>query len=142
MKNIVKKSLAMLLVLSLLTVFVACTQKAEKIGVWESATYLSDTELGKGEKTIKVEVSAEEQVITFTVKTNAETVGAALLENGIIEGESSQYGLYIKKVNGIVADFDADKAYWAFYVDGQYASSGVDTTETQEGVTYKLEYTK
>lgn len=114
----------------------------EKTGVWADAVLLKDTTVGKGDKTIKVEISAEKQVITLTVKTNAETVGAALLENEIIEGEDSEFGLYVKKVNGITADFDVNKAYWAFYIDGGYASSGVDTTTIDEDVTYKLEYTK
>lgn len=159
-----KKLLAILLATLMLLCFAACGEDnsstdsaasttsatgseteentVEKTGVWADAVLLKDTTVGEGEKTIKVEISAEKQVITLTVKTNAETVGAALLENEIIEGEDSEFGLYIKKVNGITADFDVNKAYWAFYVDGGYASSGVDTTTIDEDVTYKLEYTK
>ena len=167
--KITKKLLALLLSLALLFCFAACGEKedassetnsatstvstgsdesspevntVEKKGVWVDATYLSDTTLGEGAKTVKVEISAEKQVITLTVKTNAATVGEALLNVGVVEGEDSQYGLFIKKVNGITADYDVNKAYWAFYVNGAYASAGVDQTEIDEKVTYKLEYTK
>ncbi len=118
------------------------SSEIEKTGVWENATYLSDKEFGNGEKTLVVEVKAEEKLVTFTVKTDKATVGEALQEQGIVEGEQGQYGLYIKKVNGITADFDVDQTYWAFYINGEYAMSGVDTTEITEGAVYKLEYTK
>ena len=66
------------------------------------------------------------------------TVGDALVELGMIEGEESEYGLYVKTVNGVTADYDKDGVYWAFYIDGEYASSGVDSTEITEGSTYSF----
>jgi hypothetical protein len=99
-------------------------------------------EFGNGAKTVIVEIKAEEQQITFTVKTDKDTVGAALLEHALIAGEQSQYGLYVKVVNGMTADYDVDQSYWSFYINGEYAMTGVDSTEITEGTTYKLEYTK
>ena len=113
-----------------------------KTGVWANATHLKNKEFGEGAKTVIVTVKAEGQSVTFTIKTDKTTVGAAMLEHGLIEGEDSQYGLYIKKVNGILADYDTDKTYWAFYINGDYAIAGVDTTEITEGATYVLERTK
>lgn len=132
-----------LIILALVSVFciVACNS-VDKTGVWENATYRKDMEFGEGAKTLVVEVLAEDQMITFTVKTDKDTVGAALLEHGLIAGEDSQYGLYIKTVNGMVADFDVNQRYWAFYIDGQYAMSGADTTTITEGVTYRFAYEK
>ncbi|MBQ2324676.1 MAG: DUF4430 domain-containing protein [Clostridia bacterium] len=75
---------------------------------------------------------------SFTVKTDAKTVGEALLAVDMIEGEDGQYGLYVKKVNGITADFDVDATYWAFYINGEYAMTGVDTTDIVAGATYML----
>ena len=111
-------------------------------GVWVNATHLDDTTIGSGAKTITVEVSAEDKTVVFTVKTDADTVGDALLANNLIAGEEGAYGLYVKVVNGIMADYDINQCYWAFYIDGDYAMSGVDTTSIDEGVTYKLEYTR
>lgn len=74
----------------------------------------------------------------FAIHTDAETVGEALLELGLIEGEAGPYGLYVKTVHGITADYDTDKTYWAFYIDGDYAVSGVDQTQIQPHGAYEL----
>lgn len=112
------------------------------LGMWEKAKYIKDTELGEGGKTLIVEVKAEDRQVTFTIHTDKATVGEAMQEHGLLEGEDSEYGLFIKKVNGIVADYDIDKAYWGFFVDGEYATAGVDSTQIEEGVTYCLARTK
>lgn len=79
---------------------------------------------------------------TFDINTTEKTVGAALLKEGLIEGEESQYGLYVKTVNGITADYDKDGTYWAFYIAGEYAPTGVDSTEIKAGNTYTLKIEK
>jgi len=112
-------------------------------GELETAIYKADTTLGSGAKTLTVKVVDDaEKVVTFTIKTDAETVGEALMEHSLIAGENAQYGLYIKIVNGVRADFEDDGAYWGFYKDGEYMNSGVDTTEFADGDTYELKYTK
>ncbi len=142
MKKTMKSTISVVLVIFCLFSLAACGRSVEKTGLWENATYLQDTTLGDGSKSLVVEVKAEEQTVTFTVKTDESTVGAALLEHKLIAGDESQYGLYIKVVNGITADYDVDKSYWAFYIDGEYATAGVDSTEIKEGVTYQLAYSK
>ena len=72
----------------------------------------------------------------YEIHTDAQTVGDALTELGLIEGEDSEYGLYVKTVNGITADYDTDGHYWAFYVDGEYAQTGVDATQVTAGASY------
>ncbi len=138
-----------LVLFSLLLSFsvVACgssddSEAVEKTDLWENATYTSDTVLGEGEKTLVVEVSVEGRSAKFTIKTDKSTVGEALLEHNLIAGDDGQYGMYVKEVNGITADFDVNKSYWAFYIDGEYAMTGVDKTEISDGAAYKLEYTK
>ncbi len=142
MKKILLKSVSLTLVCIFALMSAGCSAKVEKTGLWENATYLSDTTLGSGEKTLTVKVRAEDKEITFTVKTDKSTVGDALVEHSVIEGEPGAYGLYVKKVNGITADYDTDMAYWAFYENDQYAMSGVDSTNINEGTVYSLEYTK
>ena len=75
---------------------------------------------------------------SYEIHTDKTTVGEALLDLGLIAGEESEYGLYVKTVNGITADYDKDGVYWAFYVDGEYASAGVDATDIQEGSVYSF----
>ena len=73
---------------------------------------------------------------SHSVKTSASTVGDALVEAGLIEGNESEYGLYVTTVDGCTLDWDADHAYWAFYINGEYAMTGVDATPIVEGETY------
>ena len=72
----------------------------------------------------------------YMIKTDKETVGEALLENGLIAGDDSEYGLYVKTVNGITLDYDKDGKYWAFYEENAYANQGVDQTPITEGRVY------
>lgn len=83
-------------------------------------------------------VDAEGKETQATIKTDKATVGEALLDLGLIAGEDGEYGLYVKTVNGITLDYDKDGKYWAFYVDGAYAMSGVDTTEISPDSVYSF----
>ena len=95
------------------------------------------TVLGQGEKTFALTVSDFDGKETkFEIHTEKETVGEALMELGLIQGDEGAYGLYVKTVNGITADFDKDGKYWAFYIDGEYAMTGVDVTKIENGKSY------
>jgi hypothetical protein len=72
----------------------------------------------------------------FLIHTDADTVGAALVELELIEGEPGPYGMYVKKVCGITAVYEEDGTYWAFYENGEYGMTGVDETPIDESVTY------
>ena len=78
----------------------------------------------------------------FEINTDKEIVGDALQELGLISGEEGEYGLYVKIVNGIEADFNKDGTYWAFYINGNYAMSGIDSTKIEAGSTYTLKVEK
>ena len=117
-------------------------EAAEAAGLWADAVYTEDTTLGEGERTVTVKFTIEEKSITFTILTDKSILGDALIENSLIEGEQGAYGLYIKKVNGITADYDTDGAYWGFFIDGEYAATGVDSTTITDGAIYELSYTK
>ena len=135
------KILALVLALLMAVSFVACAD-VEKTGAWETATYDRNTELGEGSTTVTVKVIADDQELVFTVHTDKETLGEALLELKLIDGEQSQFGLYIKKVNGIVADYDADQTYWSFTKAGEMMMVGVDSAKIADGEQYELTRTK
>ncbi|MBQ4333081.1 MAG: DUF4430 domain-containing protein [Clostridia bacterium] len=132
-------SLVLMVLLCVLNL-AACKQAATD--VWKDAIYTEDTELGEGATTLVVEVKAEDKMVTFTIHTDKDVVGDALLEHGLIAGDKDEYGLYVKTVNGILADYDVDRTYWGFYIDGEYAMTGVDATTITEGATYTLERTR
>lgn len=141
MKKIIKLITAVCLLFAMTALAVACT-KTDTDLLWESAIHQTDMEFGNGAKTITVKVEAGEKSVTFTLHTDKDTVGAALMEHGLIAGEEGQFGLYLKKANGITADYDIDQSYWAFYINGETALTGVDGAEVKEGVAYSLVYTK
>ena len=141
MKKSIRSVLAVLLALLCLLSLAAC-KKTDANDPWKDAAYTKDTTFGEGAKTVAVDVVVGEHKITFTVKTDAETVGGALMEHGLIDGDQGEFGLYLKKVNGITADYDVDKSYWAFYVNGEYAMSGVDTTTVENGAEYSFKIEK
>ena len=87
-------------------------------------------------------VDADGNTVKFTVQTNEKTVGEALQKLGVIDGEEGDYGLYIKTVNGITADYNKDGVYWAFYVDGEYAMTGADMTDVVDGTVYTFRVEK
>ena len=96
-------------------------------------------ELGEGSKEFSLTVTDKDGNETqFEIHTDKETVGEALQELNLIDGEEGEYGLFVKTVNGITADYDTDGVYWAFYVNGEYATSGVDVTQITEGDSYAL----
>ena len=98
---------------------------------------------GEGQTVFSFTVVAKDGNETaFEIHTDKETVGEALLDCALIEGEAGQYGLYVKTVNGITADYDVDATYWAFYINDAYATSGVDTTSVTEGESYSFKVEK
>lgn len=142
MKNTIK-ALLLSAALTMSSVFVTscASENAERSSppqLWDNALYTEDTELGEGKLTLAVEVAAEEKSITITLHTDEETLGEALLENGLVSGEESEFGLYIKFVNGIEADFDKDGSYWSLSKDGEYLMQGADSTPIADGEHYEL----
>ena len=136
-----KKLLALALVLSLcFVVFVSCGK--DPSDPWSYAKYTKDKTFGEGSKSVEVEVKVNDNSVTFTIKSDEETLGAALLAHELIDGEEGQFGLYIKKVNGITADYDVDGSYWGFYKNGEYMMTGVDSTVFLDGEHYELVYEK
>ncbi len=108
-----------------------------------TANETAPTEIGEGEKQFTFTVvDADKNETVFTVNTDEETVGAALLKLQLIAGEDSQYGLYVKTVNGTTLDYDKDGMYWAFYENGAYASAGVDSTNITNGAAYSFKAEK
>ena len=91
-----------------------------------------------GKKTITVEVThLDGTTNTFEVKTAEEFLGPALENEKLISGSDSEYGLYVTSVCGIELIWSEENPhYWAFYINDEYAQTGVDSTEAEEGAVY------
>lgn len=101
------------------------------------------TVLGAGAKVFSFTVTdADGKDTVYEIHTDKITVGEALLDLGLIAGDDGAYGLYVKTVDGTTLDYDTDGMYWAFYENGEYAMTGVDSTEITEGATYTFKAEK
>ena len=93
--------------------------------------------VGEGQTSFTFEVKhLDGSAKIFTVKTDAKTVGEALVNAGLIAGEDGPYGLYVKTVDGETLDYDTHKKYWAFYENGTMSMTGVDKTDVVAGAVY------
>lgn len=99
----------------------------------------AETTAPAGSRTFTFIVTDPEGVdTTFQITTTAETVGEALIAEGLIAGEQGDYGLYVKTVNGLTLDYETDGMYWGFYINGEYAPTGVDMAPITDGQTYQM----
>ena len=138
--NSIKKLLALVLVfvLTAAAALTGCgTTPAETTA--PPAENLDVTVLGEGSKTLDLTIVDKEGVShLYQIHTDEEMVGFALIKHELIEGEEGPYGMYIKSVLGQTLDYETDGMYWSFYVDGEYALTGVDQTHITGGSSYML----
>lgn len=122
MKKVLSVSIACLLLVCSLFFVTSCFDKE------------SDTELSFTFEVVHLDGTTK----TFEVKTYKTMLGDALVEKGYISGHQSQYGLTVETVDGETLDWDTSSAYWALYINGEYASTGVDSTKIEDGATYSF----
>ena len=144
-KSTIKSWLSLVLCLALLAAAALCNvslaetaAETEEAVILMTGTQEAPVELGEGKLSFLFEVVDTEGAESwFLVKTDAETVGAALVENGLVEGTVGDYGLYVTSVCGMELIWSEENPhYWAFYINGEYAQTGADSTPIEEGVIY------
>lgn len=57
-----------------------------------------------------------------------------------IEGHTDGSYFYMDTINGVSADYTAEGAYWAIYVDGAYGNYGIKDQPIADGVSYEIRY--
>ena len=130
------------LVLIFILLMAGCTGRNGSDGV-SNPTDDSIQEIGEGFTSFRLDVvDAEGEIGHWKVNTDALTVGYALLELGFISGDTTDFGLMIDSVNGITASWDEDNAFWAFYINGEFATAGADTTEIDSDALYSFVYSQ
>lgn len=138
-KTTVTKLLSILLCFALIAaiaLFTTGCDKKNKTTISDSST-VDAVALGQGTTQFNLKVvgmNGKEKL--YDIHTDKTTVGEALLDLGMIAGEESNFGMYIKTVDGETVDFDKDGKYWAFYIDGAYAITGAENTEITPHATY------
>ncbi len=92
----------------------------------------------EGSKTLQIQVVvSKEDTRSFTVHTDEEFLGPALLKEKLIDGEESQYGLFITTVDGVKAD-DSKHQWWCITKSGEELTTGADSTPIADGESYEL----
>lgn len=134
----IKKCTCICFCLVIILLFSSCqNNENESLNKENINVFSSAQNLGEGENNfVFTVVTADGNKTVFNISTNKKTVGEALKEHKLIDGQEGQFGLYVKTVNSVSYDYDKDGKYWAFYVNGEYASSGVDKTEIKKGDSY------
>ena len=112
-------------------------EKIEAVGLWQDATYLSNTTLGNGAKTVIFTVEAEGKSLTITLKTDKAKLGDAMFEHELINNAE-----FFDTINGMVASWAKDQAYWAFYKGDTMMPHGVNDENINGGESYRFVYTK
>lgn len=124
-----KQTISLLLALVMIFALTACGTK-EEAPAKEPVSF----------KVIVTDLDGTETAFEYT--SSAASVGEALVAEGLVVGHDTDYGLYIDTVNGISADWDNDQTYWAFYINGEYATTGISDTPIAADTTYGLTLTK
>ncbi len=113
------------------------------LAVFASCKKVDDNSIGTGTKTIVLTVTQLDGTQkTYNVKTDKENVADALVEAGLVSGDNSEYGLYIKTVDGVTADYSVDQTYWALYVNGEMSMVGASSVTVTDGIKVELKHTK
>lgn len=77
----------------------------------------------------------------FPIETTADNLRAALEEQNLIAGEESEYGLFVKTVDGETVN-DANEEWWCLTdKDGNSTPTGVDDTKIADGDAYTFTFT-
>ena len=94
-----------------------------------------------GDKNIVVTVvHKDESTKEFKINTSAENLRKACEEQNLIAGDESEYGLYVKTVDGETAD-DANQEWWCVTKGGEMLMTGVDDTMIADGEQYEFTFT-
>ena len=98
----------------------------------------------QGSKSVTIEVvNKAPETKEYNLKTDAEYLKQAMEEADGLEfkGSDGQYGLMITEVNGELAEFNTNGAYWSFYVNDEYCNYGIEQQPVNDGDTFKIVYT-
>lgn len=138
-----KMLLTLCLVLALVCSLAACATSDGKetteatVATEADGTPVDGSTLGEGAHSFAFQVvMTDGKTYNYTVNTDEEVLGKALLSLGLVEGEDTEYGLFVNTVLGVTLDYTADGYYWSLTENGEYASVGADSVTITDGTTY------
>lgn len=124
-------------------IIIAAAVLVALIAVFAAVYFIFVPKTAKGAKSVTLTVvnDAGEET-AYAVDTDAEYLSELFdeIDDLTVEGEESEYGLFIQTVNGLTADYDKDGAYWSIYVNGEYGQYGADSQPVYDGDEFSLVY--
>ncbi len=96
----------------------------------------------QGDKHIAVEIiHGDGTTKDIAIITDSENLRGALeQEEGLVDGNDSEFGLFVTTVDGETAD-SAAQEWWRFTKGGEMLNTGVDDTMIQDGEHYEITFT-
>ena len=89
---------------------------------------------------IGVYSATKEQPTEFEYETTKEYLGEVLKDEGLVEGEEGDYGLFITSVDGEEAN-SANEEWWCLTIDGESSMTSADQTVIEDGDHFELTLT-
>ncbi len=120
------------------TTIIAFVALAVVVAIMLTCWFMFKPETSEGGKNLTILVThGDESTKTFNVETGAEFLGEALVAEGLIQGDVTEYGLYIKTVDGETAD-EAIQQWWGYTKGGEAVNYGVDMCPIADGEQYEF----
>lgn len=129
----------------------AAEETAEPAQTQEAQTETADAP-AEGETAEPAEAEADEVTITvsvthadgsekeFVITTEALNLRGALEQENLVQGDESEYGLFVTTVDGEGTDSDKQE-WWCFTKGGEMMMTGVDDTLIADGDHYEIVFT-
>ncbi len=147
--SILSLVLALVLIAAMALTFVSCDNDTASATTESNVETLVEspepveTIVGAGDTSFAFNVKfADGTTRSYVVKTDKTVVGEALVDVGLISGSEGPYGLMVEAVCGVALDYNTDKMYWSFNINGEYAMTGVDGTDIDADSVYSFEATR
>lgn len=143
LKRFLSGSLCIMLIAAMAPLTIGCDDKENSSSTVSDSVNATAEVVGEGQTSFGFTVTHKDgSQKEFEVATDKKTVGEALVDAELISGDDGDYGLYVKTVDGETLDYDTDGYYWSFLIDGEYAQTGVDATDIEDGKTYAFKAEK
>lgn len=92
----------------------------------------------EGSKNIVVQVLHKDgSEKEFEITTTEEYLCDAMMQEGLISGQTREYGMFVLEVDGEEA-IEAENEWWLYTKDGQYVEYGVDQCVISDGDHYEF----
>lgn len=107
------------------------------LGLW----HFTRPQTQEGAKTVVVEVVHKDgSARKFSLNTDADSLGKALVEGGVVVDNQDTYGLYILTADGETAD-ESKQEWWQITKNGVSLTTSADSTPIADGEHYELTLT-